>query len=170
MKKGLLMTLAAVILTAAGLILSGQQAESSSCNHQWQIESTKPATCTKEGKEKYRCALCGETKTEIIPALGHEWGACVMLQKATCTQEGIIRCYCTRNKKHHKDTITPALGHDRGPWVIRKNATLFQPGLKTQTCGRCGDTQKRESPPLIRQESYAMALLALLMIMPMTIH
>lgn len=168
MKKGLLIILAAVILTAAGVLLSEPRAESSSCNHQWQPESTKPATCTKAGKEKYRCALCGASKTEDIPALGHEWGECIMLQKATCTEKGIIRCYCTRNRKHHKDTTMPALGHDWGQWVTRKSATLIHPGLKTQTCGRCGNTQKREIPALIRQDSYALALLVLIMI-PVTV-
>ena len=36
---------------------------------------TEPAlpTCTWDGSAVYVCSLCGESKTEILPALGHTW-------------------------------------------------------------------------------------------------
>lgn len=43
------------------------------CNHQWAETSTTPATCTVPGSRTLTCSLCGETKTEIIPAPGHKW-------------------------------------------------------------------------------------------------
>ena len=40
--------------------------------HSWrQLSRTEP-TCTKEGSVIYVCS-CGETKTETLPALGHDW-------------------------------------------------------------------------------------------------
>lgn len=34
---------------------------------------TKNATCTENGEEIFVCGVCGESKTESIPALGHNW-------------------------------------------------------------------------------------------------
>ena len=42
------------------------------CAHEWdEGEVTTEATCTTAGVKTYTCALCGETKTEEIAALGH---------------------------------------------------------------------------------------------------
>ena len=42
--------------------------------HSWgEGKVTKEATCTEAGVRTYTCS-CGETKTEEIPALGHDWG------------------------------------------------------------------------------------------------
>ena len=40
--------------------------------HSWRERSRTEPTCTKEGSVTYVCS-CGETKTEILPALGHDW-------------------------------------------------------------------------------------------------
>ncbi|MBR6825021.1 MAG: 5'-nucleotidase C-terminal domain-containing protein, partial [Oscillospiraceae bacterium] len=48
--------------------------------HQWNAgEVTTPATCVAEGVMTYTCTVCGETKTEAIPATGehtYENGVC----------------------------------------------------------------------------------------------
>ncbi len=50
-------------------------------NHTWdEGEETTPATCTVDGSRTYTCTVCGETKTETIPATGHEYddsGICI---------------------------------------------------------------------------------------------
>lgn len=43
------------------------------CNHHWGETSSTPATCTVNGSRLLTCSLCGETKTETIPATGHNW-------------------------------------------------------------------------------------------------
>lgn len=43
------------------------------CNHQWAETGTTPAICTVPGSRTLTCSLCGETKTETIPAPGHKW-------------------------------------------------------------------------------------------------
>ena len=42
--------------------------------HSWNegVVTTEP-TCTEPGAKTYTCSVCGETKTEEIPALGHKW-------------------------------------------------------------------------------------------------
>ena len=47
--------------------------------HTWdEGKVTKAATCTEDGEMLYTCTRCGETKTEIIPATGHNYedGVC----------------------------------------------------------------------------------------------
>ena len=49
------------------------------CNHVWNDGVvTTPATCTAAGVKTYTCTKCGETKTETIPATGHNYvnGVC----------------------------------------------------------------------------------------------
>jgi len=45
----------------------------SGCTHNWTETSTTPATCTVPGSRLLTCSLCSQTKTETIPALGHDW-------------------------------------------------------------------------------------------------
>ena len=46
------------------------------CEHDWgEGETTKNATCTENGEKTYTCSICGETKTETIPAAGHSYVA-----------------------------------------------------------------------------------------------
>ena len=47
----------------------------SDCTHQYQSSVVTAATCTEEGLIRYTCSLCGDSYTEIQPALGHSFGA-----------------------------------------------------------------------------------------------
>ena len=49
---------------------------------------SKAATCTQTGIKYIRCAACSESKKEIIPALGHSFGAWTVSVKPTTTSEG----------------------------------------------------------------------------------
>ena len=45
------------------------------CEHVWDDGVvTKEPDCVNEGVKTYTCTVCGETKTEAIPANGHTWG------------------------------------------------------------------------------------------------
>ena len=61
----LALVFAAALLPAAALAEDGH-------THDWQERSRTEPTCTKEGSVTYTCA-CGEKRTEILPALGHDW-------------------------------------------------------------------------------------------------
>ena len=52
----------------------------------WTV-TTQP-TCTKEGVEEGKCAVCGETQTRAVAAAGHEWGAWKTVREATEDAEG----------------------------------------------------------------------------------
>ena len=49
---------------------------------------SKAATCTETGVKYIRCASCSESKKEIIPALGHSFGAWTVSVEPTTEKEG----------------------------------------------------------------------------------
>ncbi|MGN1014313.1 MAG: leucine-rich repeat domain-containing protein [Butyricicoccus sp.] len=58
------------------------------CQHSYEMTATeKEPTCTKKGSASYLCTVCGDAKTEALPALGHT----VVVDKAvkaTTTKNG----------------------------------------------------------------------------------
>ena len=42
--------------------------------HHWQMTGTAaPATCEQDGSAAFVCAVCGNEKTDVLPAMGHDW-------------------------------------------------------------------------------------------------
>ena len=99
-----------------------------------------PATCTADGSRTYRCTICGNTKSETIPATGHS-PETIPAVAATCTATGKSegsRCsVCGTILTAQTDTA--ALGHDYR-LTDSKDATATEDGYKTYTCSRCGDS------------------------------
>lgn len=53
---------------------SYNEAKQEHTEHVWNDgEVQKEATCTEEGSKLYTCIVCGDTKTEVIPAAGHNY-------------------------------------------------------------------------------------------------
>ena len=78
------------------------------CPHDWQSTSTTAATCTAPGKTVYTCSKCGETKTETVPALGHDWKVVRTVPTAygedgNQTQAGYTLYECSRCGEQYKD-------------------------------------------------------------------
>lgn len=93
------------------------------CEHTWAETSTTPATCTMPGSKLLTCSKCQQTKTEFIPALGHDWQV-----KQTVTtqyddtgqlvQEGYTIFECSRCHEQYKSTdgtIPPGGGSGTDP-------------------------------------------------------
>ena len=78
---------------------------------QWEI--TKAATCTETGSKKSVCAVCGDTQTQVIPALGHTEVTDPAVA-ATCTEAGKTEGkHCSVcNEVLVAQTTVDALGHD----------------------------------------------------------
>ena len=53
-------------------------------DHDWE---TTEATCTTDGEKTYTCAVCDETKTEKVDALGHSWGEGEVTTETTCPED-----------------------------------------------------------------------------------
>jgi len=83
-------------------------------NHIHDYSVIKPvviaATCTKDGYIEYTCAY-GETYSQIIPVLGHDFSNPVETSQPTCDQEGHTGPGCSRCDAIRPDTVVDALGH-----------------------------------------------------------
>lgn len=54
------------------------------CTHSWSLTTEQKATCTKAGSKTFTCSICGETKTEPIAKLEHDYsGKAVSLKDGT---------------------------------------------------------------------------------------
>ena len=89
------------------------------CAHEWDSGTVSvEANCTLDGQVTYTCSLCNETKTETVPALGHDFDEAikenVKIVPATCTQDGsktvkCSRCDATEVKVLEKTGHTPVI-------------------------------------------------------------
>ena len=125
------------------------------------------ATCDAEGKTIHRCDGCGSSfVTDYTDALGHSWDKGTLVTNATCTGEGVMEYRCIRCGYHRLDAdpadghipgapatctepqlctrcgavLEKALGHDYKSEVTAPTCTEM--GYTTNTCTRCGDTNK----------------------------
>ena len=76
------------------------------------------------------------TKTEAIPALGHDFAETGTVTKAaTCEEDGIMTYPCTHDGcTEAKTEVIPALGHDWNDGEVTTPATCTEDGVKTYTC------------------------------------
>lgn len=142
------------------------------CEHKWNDGKViEDPSCAAEGKRKYTCTLCGETKTESIPKLDtHDFDywkpfdeAChkrichlcgieetephvlddgLVTKDATCTVEGVKTYTCTQCRGTVTESIS-ATGHSYGQWLQTIAPTYEEPGLEERECGNCGAKEQR---------------------------
>ena len=93
-------------------------------DHVWNAgEVTTPATCDAAGEKTLTCTVCGETKTETIPATGqHTVENWTVTKPATCSEAGSKTGKCTLCGQ----TVTEAIpidenAHSWGPWTDAKD-------------------------------------------------
>ena len=72
--------------------------------HSWDngTVTTQP-TCTQKGVKTYKCSGCNETKTEEVPALGHDMPEDWTVTPATCSAEGKKVKACKRTGCDYKE-------------------------------------------------------------------
>lgn len=121
------------------MISTGKKIEKT--DHTWDngVVSKDP-TCTGKGSKTYTCAVCKETKTEEIPATGHQNKEVRDKKAATCTKAGYTGdTYCKDCGELLKTgQETDALGHTWGKGNVTRKSTYTAAGQITYTCSRCG--------------------------------
>ena len=121
------------------MIFTGKKIEKT--DHTWDngVVSKDP-TCTEKGSKTYTCAVCKETKTEEIPATGHQNKEVRDKKAATCTKAGYTGdTYCKDCGELLKTgKETDALGHTWGKGKVTRKSTYTAAGQLTYTCSRCG--------------------------------
>ena len=113
------------------------------CENHWDDgKITTPPTCTKTGVKQYTCTICSETKTEEIPALGHDYSSDWTIDTAAaCETVGSKSHHCTRCDSKKDVTEIPASGHSWNDGAITTEPTCTDEGVKTFTCNACGKTR-----------------------------
>ena len=125
--------------------VSGQITEWPAHTHSYTSIITKIATCTEEGEKTYTC-VCGNSYTEQIPSLGHNFSIFVSSTSSSCTEAGETVYKCSRCNQTRM-TIGTALGHNYISTVHA--ATCTEKGYTEHICSRCKDSYKdKETAPL----------------------
>lgn len=109
----------------------------------------KQASCTEAGEKLFTCARCHSTKTEEIPAVGHDLIVDAAVP-ATCTEAGLTEgSHCTRCDYKVAQERVPAMGHDLIV-DIAIPATCTEAGLSGGShCSRCDYTTGEEIIPAL---------------------
>ena len=159
MKKRILMMLAvAVLLTGCGNAdkkdsdVNTSQTETenttdmedSTHTHTYTENITKEASCTENGEKTFSCS-CGDSYTEPIEPLGHNYETVVDSSvEATCTTDGKkADTKCTLCGDVINGEAISATGHSYGDYVYNNDATTSKDGTETATCSVCGDKNTR---------------------------
>ena len=106
--------------------------------------ATKEATCLDTGYQYQECSVCDESRTAVVPALGHNWTNENVIREATCDTDGLMAATCDRCGEVQAEIVIPALGHDWDEGTITKEATCTQDGIRVLSCKResCGKTME----------------------------
>ena len=108
--------------------------------------TTKP-TCTTPGVKTYTCSVCQKTKTEEIPATGHQHTEVRNVKEATCKEEGYTGdTYCTDcGEKLSDGKSIPKKDHD---YEVKehKDATCTKAGYTLFICKKCRNEKREEIP------------------------
>ncbi len=111
------------------------------CQHTWNTgeETTKP-TCTNKGTKTYSCTICGETKTEEIPATGHQHTEIRNQKNSTCAIAGYTGDkYCKDCQKViETGKALDKAAHQYATTVTAK-ATPSKDGSMIKKCAVCGE-------------------------------
>ena len=104
-------------------LIDGSGSVTLPCEHDWQEASGTDPTCTLPGKVTLSCAKCQQTKTETLPALGHDWQVKQTVttqydEEGNLTQQGYTIFECSRCHEQYKSpdgTIPPGGGSGTDP-------------------------------------------------------
>lgn len=160
--------------TCGQIVKKGTTIPKTNHTHTWnQGTITKAASCIEAGAKTYTCTICGETKTETIPALGHDYGEWEkyddLIHKRVCKRdihhvekqshrydEGqvVIKPTCTRvGEKIYicqdcgymkRENLSKLDHHDYDDGKIVVVPTCTTKGVKVYTCKNCGETKSEE--------------------------
>ncbi len=97
---------------------------------EWTV--TVEPTHTEPGSQERKCA-CGETETQVLAPIGHDFEATVIAP--TCTEDGYTLHTCDCGVSYISDLVE-ALGHSYES--VTTEATCTEPGFTTHTCSVCG--------------------------------
>ena len=108
--------------------------------HIYQSKVTSEPTCSKEGVRTYTCALCGDSYTETIATISHDYQQTERRVAPTCTTDGFDVYECKYCGKESFVKTAEKLGHTEKTITIA--ATCTTKGSKTVVCSVCNTILK----------------------------
>ncbi|MBO4539381.1 MAG: hypothetical protein J5781_03835 [Clostridia bacterium] len=114
--------------------------EPASCDHEWpESYALIEPTVEEDGARVYTCVLCGQTKTEVIPALSEE-DYFVIRESATCEEEG--KETYSSDEWGEYEVVLQATGHKYGREPDYTTAECTTDGEDVYACKNCGEEKK----------------------------
>lgn len=107
--------------------------------------TTEP-TETTPGVRTFTCAVCSQTKTEVIPATGAHTFVFTKNVAPSCTEAGYDLYTCRDCGASEQRNVKPALGHKWDSGTVTTEPTETDPGTMTYTCTVCGATKTEVIP------------------------
>ncbi len=139
------LVIALVLVTVLALASCGNN-----CEHPAYDEAiTQKPTCTAEGVKTFTCTACGDTYTEPIPVVEHDYD--IKGQNATCVLPGKMIYTCKVCGHSYEEEVEAARGHNYNAVVTP--ATCKAGGYTTYTC-TCGDTYVGDETPISSSHNY----------------
>ena len=113
--------------------------------HSWDagVVTTQPG-CTESGIRTYTCVVCGATRREPVPALGHDWHRTEVTP--SCVRPGYTLDACWRCGLEIETPGDPPLGHAWDEGTVIRPPTKTEPGELLRRCIRCGASRTEELP------------------------
>ena len=128
-------------------VLDGENVEH---DHEWKDIDIKKADCEEDGSVAHYCTICGESYTEVVKKLGHEFGEYISDNNASCMKDGTKTAKCSRCKK--TDTIVDVGsnkgGHKWSQYYTYKKATCTDKEILKRTCSVCNGEETKEGDSL----------------------
>ena len=115
--------------------------------HTWDngTVTTEP-TETTPGVRTFTCAVCSQTKTEVITATGAHTFVFTKNVAPSCTEAGYDLYTCRDCGASEQRNVKPALGHKWDSGTVTAEPTEKDPGTMTYTCTVCGQTKTEVIP------------------------
>ena len=115
--------------------------------HDWDDGTVTTApTETTPGVRTFTCTVCGQTRTETIPATGAHDYQFTKTVAPTCTGGGYDLYICSGCGATERRNLTDAVGHKWDGGTVTTAPTETTPGVRTFTCTVCGDIREETIP------------------------
>ena len=115
--------------------------------HDWDDGTVTTApTETTPGVRTFTCTVCGQTRTETIPATGAHDYRFTKTVAPTCTDGGYDLYTCSGCGATERRNLTDAAGHKWDGGTVTTAPTETTPGVRTFTCTVCSQTRTEAIP------------------------
>ena len=115
--------------------------------HDWDNGTVTTApTETTPGVRTFTCTVCGQTRTEAIPATGAHDYQFTTTVAPTCTDGGYDLYTCSGCGATERRNLTDAAGHKWDGGTVTTAPTETTPGVRTFTCTVCSQTRTEAIP------------------------